>query len=352
MKLLKQVFKFMKNNPHNSIIIWLLAGCILIYAMVVIGGITRLTHSGLSMVEWNMIVGSMPPISEADWQIPFEKYKQSPEYQIINNQFSLEEFKSIYWWEFIHRMLGRSIGVVFLVPFFYFLLKKKFDKPLLKKMFILLSLGALQGVLGWFMVKSGLQKEPQVSHYRLAAHLISAFTVFGFTFWYALDLLYPKIIEENEINKKVYRVAKIAFGFIVLQIIYGAFVAGLKAGLFYNTFPRMGISFFPETLVSYEPFWKNFFENPAGVQFMHRYLAYLVVIIVVFLWETARKMELTPLQRKSSNFMLSVICIQFLLGIITLLYTVPITLGILHQTGAFVLFASVLFFMHSLRKTA
>jgi len=342
----------MKTNAHKAIIIWLLAGCFLVYAMVVIGGITRLTHSGLSMVEWNMIVGSMPPVTDADWQVPFEKYKQSPEYQIINNQFSLEEFKSIYWWEFIHRMLGRTIGVVFLVPFFYFLIKKKFDKPFLKKMIVLLGLGALQGFLGWFMVKSGLQIEPHVSHYRLATHLISAFTVFGFTFWYALDLLYPKNVEENRITKKVKRLSKFMFGAIVLQIIYGAFVAGLKAGLFYNTFPKMGTAYFPETITSFDPFWKNFFENPAGVQFVHRYIAYFVVIMVMLVWETACKMQLTSSQRKAANIMLGVVCTQFLLGIFTLLYAVPITMGVLHQTGAFVLFASALFFMHSLVKTA
>jgi cytochrome c oxidase assembly protein subunit 15 len=340
----------MKNNPHKSIIIWLLTGCFLIYLMVVIGGITRLTHSGLSMVEWNMIIGSMPPTSEADWVIPFEKYKQSPEYQIINNQFSLEEFKSIYWWEFIHRMLGRTIGVVFLIPFFYFLMKKKFDKPLLNKMLVLLALGALQGFLGWFMVKSGLQKEPHVSHYRLATHLISAFTVFGFTFWYALGLLYSKAIEETELNKKVMRLSKFMFAVIVVQIIYGAFVAGLKAGLFYNTFPSMGREFFPETIFAYDPFWKNFFENPAGVQFVHRYLAYFVVVVVVFVWESTRKMKLTTLQRKASNVMVGVVFVQFLLGIITLLFSVPVVMGVLHQTGAFVLFASALFFMHSLKR--
>ncbi len=342
----------MKANSHKSIIIWLLAGCSLIYTMVVIGGITRLTHSGLSMVEWNMIVGSFPPISEVDWQIPFEKYKQSPEYQLINNQFTLEEFKSIYWWEYIHRLLGRTIGVVFLIPFFYFLLKNKFDRYLLKKMFVLLALGALQGVLGWFMVKSGLQKEPHVSHYRLAAHLISAFTVFGFTFWYALDLLYPNTIKENKITKKVKRLAIMAFVLTVLQIIYGAFVAGLKAGLFYNTFPRMGFSYFPDTIISFDPFLRNFVENPAGVQFIHRYIAYAVVIAIVFLWDKTRQMTLTLLQRKASNFMLGVVAVQFLLGIITLIYAVPITMGVLHQTGAFVLFASILFFMHSLRKAA
>ncbi len=342
----------MENNSKKSIITWLFVGCFLIYLMVVIGGITRLTHSGLSMVEWNMIIGSMPPISDADWLIPFEKYKLSPEYTIINNQFSLEEFKQIYWWEFIHRMVGRIIGVIFIVPFLYFLIMKKFDKAFLNKMIILLSLGAFQGFLGWFMVKSGLQKEPQVSHYRLAAHLISAFTVFGFTFWYALDLLYPNNIEENKLSKKVKLISKIALAFIVLQIIFGAFVAGLKAGLFYNTFPRMGTSFFPDTILSYPSFWKNIFENPAGVQFIHRYLAYIIVVLIVFLWEKSRKIELTALQRKTSNLMLIVIFIQFLLGIITLLYQVPISMGVLHQTGAFVLFASILFFMHSLGKTS
>ncbi len=319
--------------------------------MVVIGGITRLTHSGLSMVEWNPIIGSIPPMSYADWQIPFDKYKQTPEYQIINNQFSLEEFKSIYWWEYIHRFLGRTIGVVFLIPFFYFWRKKQFDKSLLKKMFVLLGLGALQGVLGWYMVYSGLQKEPHVSHYRLAAHLISAFTVFGFTFWYALDLLYPQAIDENKIIKQVKRMSIYMFGIIVLQIIYGAFVAGLRAGLFYNTFPKMGTKFIPDTVTSFDPFYKNLIENPSGVQFIHRTIAYLVLIIVLFTWETIRKMELSKLQSRASNFMLGVVIAQFLLGIITLLYAVPVTMGVLHQTGAFLLFASSLFFMHSLRKS-
>jgi len=338
----------MTNKP---ITIWLLTGCFLIYLMVVIGGITRLTHSGLSMVEWNPILGSMPPMSDADWKIPFEKYQQTPEYHLINNQFSLEEFKSIYWWEYIHRFLGRSIGVVFLIPFFYFLAKKRFDKPLLKKMGILLALGGFQGVLGWYMVYSGLQKEPHVSHYRLAAHLISAFTVFGFTFWYALDLAYPKAIELTPQIKVVKRLSVIMFVVIVLQIIYGAFVAGLKAGLFYNTFPKMGIRFIPETVTSFDPFYKNAIENPAGVQFIHRSIAYIVLIIVLYVWESSRKLNMTVLQRRASNLMLGVVFAQFILGVITILYAVPVTLGVLHQTGAFFLFASSLLFMHSLRKT-
>lgn len=320
--------------------------------MVVIGGITRLTHSGLSMVEWNPIIGSLPPMSEEAWQVPFEKYKQSPEYQLINNQFTLEEFKSIYWWEYIHRLLGRTIGVVFLIPFFYFLLKKRFDRALLKKMFVLLLLGALQGVLGWFMVKSGLQKEPHVSHYRLAAHLISAFTVFGFTFWYALDLLYPKEILENKNKREVRHWSKIMFSAIVLQIIYGAFVAGLKAGSFYNTYPLMGDSYMPETVTSFDSLWENALENPAGVQFLHRNIAIIVALLAIVVWIKTKKAGLNILQHKAMNFMIAVVAVQFLLGVITLLYNVPITMGILHQTGAFFLFASALFFMHSLRKAS
>jgi heme a synthase len=342
----------MKNNIYKPIIIWLLAGCFLIYAMVVIGGITRLTHSGLSMVEWNMILGSKPPMSDADWQVPFEKYKQSPEYQIINNQFTLEEFKSIYWWEYIHRFLGRTIGVVFLIPFFYFWIKKKFDTALLRKMFVLLALGALQGFLGWFMVKSGLQKEPHVSHFRLAIHLISAFTVFGFTFWYALDLMYPNKTELNPEAKKVLRLAKYMFALIIIQIIYGAFVAGLKAGLFYNTFPKMGEEYFPDTIFSYDTLLQNISENPSGVQFVHRYIAYLVVIFIIIVWNKASKLPQTLLQKKASNFLLGMVLVQFLLGVITIMMSVPVLMGVLHQTGAFFLFASGLFFIHSLRTAA
>jgi heme a synthase len=306
----------------------------------------------LSMVEWNMILGSMPPSSDAEWQIPFEKYKESPEYQIINNQFTLDEFKSIYWWEYIHRFLGRTIGVVFLIPFFYFWLKKKFGKPILRKMFVLLALGALQGFLGWFMVKSGLQKEPHVSHFRLAIHLISAFTVFGFTFWYALDLMYPQKNELTAETKKVLRFAKFMFAFIVIQIIYGAFVAGLKAGLFYNTFPKMGETYFPDTIYSYDTFIQNISENPSGVQFVHRYIAYLVVILIALVWNKANKLQLSTLQKKAANYLLGMVLVQFLLGVITIMMTVPVLMGVLHQTGAFFLFASGLFFIHSLRTAS
>jgi cytochrome c oxidase assembly protein subunit 15 len=202
------------------------------------------------------------------------------------------------------------------------------------------------------MVRSGLQKEPHVSHFRLAIHLISAFTVFGFTFWYALDLMYPEKKELSPEYKKVKRVAVLMFALIIIQIIYGAFVAGLKAGLFYNTFPKMGETFFPETIHSYDTFLQNISENPAGVQFVHRYIAYFVLIFIVMVWNKANKLSLTPLQKKASNFLLGMVGIQFLLGVFTIMYSVPVVMGVLHQTGAFFLFASGLFFIHSLRTSS
>jgi cytochrome c oxidase assembly protein subunit 15 len=341
----------MKDHILKPVVIWLFTGCFLIFAMVVIGGITRLTHSGLSMVEWNMIVGSMPPTTEAEWLIPFEKYKLSPEYKLINNQFTLEEFKSIYWWEYVHRLLGRTIGVVFIVPFFYFLIKKKFDSSLLKKMIVLLLLGAFQGVLGWFMVKSGLQKEPHVSHYRLAAHLISAFTVFGFTFWYALDILFPQRKPTDIHLKRLIRLSNITFAIITLQIIYGAFVAGLKAGLFYNTFPMMGTSFFPDTITSHSPLFINFLENPAGVQAVHRYIAYIVVVMVLYLFSQSLKITTeNSIQRTAIYIVVGIVSMQFFLGVATIMLAVPVSLGVLHQVGAFALFASMLYFKHTLIK--
>lgn len=350
------------DKDIKQIIIWLFAGCILIYAMVVIGGITRLTHSGLSMVEWNMIVGSKPPMSDADWQIPFEKYKLSPEYQQINYHFTLEEFKSIYWWEYIHRFLGRMIGLVFLLPFIYFWVRKKLNPDLFKKLIVILILGGFQGVLGWYMVKSGLSREPRVSHYRLAAHLISAFTVFGVTLWVALSLKFKvessKLEEEkkgSEVGSRKTEVAGLKklslalFCVVVLQIIYGAFVAGLKAGYLCPTWPKMCDEWIHDSVFALQPWWRNFIEGQAGVQFVHRYIAYAVVIIVGLIFYKARKIELTSLQKRIVNALAIIVSCQFLLGILTLLYSVPVLLGVLHQTGAFFLFGTSLLMMHSLK---
>ena len=243
---------------------------------------------------------NFPPHSEEEWQSSFNAYKTSPEYKQINSYFGLEDFKSIYWWEYIHRTIGRMIGVVFLIPFIYFLLRFKIPRPLLLKLTCIFCLGGLQGLLGWYMVKSGLVNDPHVSHYRLAAHLLTAFITFGFTLWVILELKInnEKLImknEENPINSNttyplpskgcaIKRWSYLLLIFIVVQIIYGALTAGLRAGQFDTTFPKMGSSWIAPEVTSLSPLWRNFTEGVAGVQFIHCYNAYIVVIITCVLW--------------------------------------------------------------------
>jgi cytochrome c oxidase assembly protein subunit 15 len=341
-----------KNNAtYRPVLIWLLTGCFLIYLMVVIGGITRLTGSGLSITQWKIITGTLPPLSDEAWQKEFEGYKQTPQYKLINSDFTLSDFKGIFWWEYIHRLLGRMIGIVFLIPFIWFWLRKKLPEGFMKKAWVLFALGGLQGFLGWFMVKSGLSENVHVSHYRLAIHLISAFTVFGFTFWYALDITSPPTPLPRGKGEQHFlrRWAIILFSVVILQIIYGAFVAGLKAGYGYPTWPKMGDQWVPDDIVALEPVWKNFLEGAAGVQFIHRYIAYVVVIIVGILFYRSRKIQIDPTQKKIINALGIIVLAQFTLGVITLLYGVPIVIAVLHQTGAFFLFATSLLFIHRTR---
>ena len=337
------------SNPNKSIILWLLSGCALVYTMVVVGCLTRLTHSGLSITDWSFM-GSLPPLSADAWQAHFSKYQLSPEFMFKNSTMSLEEFKSIFWWEYIHRFIGRSIGLVFIVGFF--LLRKKIPKNLYPKLFILVGLGALQGLIGWWMVKSGLVKNPNVSHYRLAIHLMSAFSVFALTFLFALQLIFNEEVIESD-AKKLRAPAIFLFIVIIIQIIYGAFVAGLKAGLFYPTWPKMGNSWFPsDTILVEESLIKNFLEIGAGVQFMHRTIAFLVVACVGWLWFRSNKLNTTKQQQFGITLLIYGVTIQFMLGVFTLLYQVPIVLGALHQTGAFFLFSVCIYLLfHLSRKT-
>jgi heme a synthase len=336
---------------YKSVIIWLLAGCVLIFAMVVVGGITRLTKSGLSIVEWNVISGTLPPLSERQWLEEFEKYKQFPEYQKLNYNFTLADYKSIFWWEYIHRLLGRVIGLVFIIPFAYFLVRKKFSKPLLKQVLILFGLGALQGFLGWFMVKSGLINKPHVSHYRLALHLITAFTAFAYSLWLAMNLIFDKK-EHYVAQPALKKLAYLFFGVLVLQIVYGAFVAGLKAGFVYNTFPKMGSSWIADGVTAIQPFYKNFVEGLAGVQFVHRYLGFLVLGIPFYMWMKSKRFALLTRQIFAIQALVFAVVIQFLLGVFTLLYQVPVSLGVIHQAGAMVLLAITIYIIHSLKDTS
>jgi heme a synthase len=339
-------------NPTRSIVIWLITGCVLIWAMVVVGGITRLTHSGLSMAKWK-ISSVIPPHTDEEWQADFNDYKQTPEYKQINSYFTIEDYKHIYWWEFIHRLIGRMIGMVFLIPFIFFVFKGWMKGKLLIKCLVIFAMGGAQGVLGWFMVASGLQDVPHVSHYFLAAHLITAFITCGYSFWVALDLIYPSILPREAQFKSLRKWSWALLIFVLIQVIYGAFTSGLRAGQFDPTWPKMGDNWIAPEVTSMSPLWRNFIDGIAGVQFIHRYNAYIVVILVCVVWFKSRKLVLLPTQSNGIKFLFGMVVVQFLLGVFTLIYSVPVALGVLHQTGAFLLFASSIFVLHQwkLQKT-
>lgn len=337
----------MKDN--KNVVLWLLTGCFLIFIMVIVGGITRLTHSGLSISNYNLISGTLPPMNELEWQDAFELYKQYPEYQKINSKMTLEEFKDIYFWEWIHRVIGRSIGLVFIIPFLYFLLKRQLSKPTIRKASILLFLGGFQGFLGWYMVKSGLIDRPDVSHYRLAMHLTTAFITFAYTFWVALDLIYP---ETKPISKSYRNLVRVALVVLLVQIIWGAFVAGLDAGWIHNHWPKMSDGEWMHETVTIEqtPVWKNFVEGKSGVQFVHRYLAYLVVFLIMLMaWKT-HKMKLLLPQLRGIQILVGFVLVQFVLGVFTLLLQVPVWLGVVHQVMAFFLLAAMTYTLHRFSK--
>lgn len=337
----------MKDN--KKVVYWLLTGCLLIFLMVIVGGITRLTNSGLSISNYKLISGTIPPLNQQEWEEAFELYKQYPEYQKLHYHFNLEDFKSIYFWEWIHRVIGRLIGVVFIIPFLYFLIKKQLSRSTTRKALILLALGAFQGFLGWYMVKSGLVDMPWVSHYRLAAHLTTAFVTFAYTFWVALDIIYP---ERKMIEKSFRNLVRFGLGVLMVQIIWGAFVAGLDAGFIHNFWPMMaeGKLIHETVYTEKSPLWRNFIEGKSGVQFIHRYLAYIVVIVIGYIWYRSRRLQLTTPQRNGVNFLLFMVFVQFTLGVLTLIYAVPIWLGVLHQVGAFMLLTGMTFTLHRFSK--
>ena len=337
----------MKDN--KKVIYWLLTGCTLIFIMVIVGGITRLTHSGLSISNYKLISGTIPPTNALQWNEAFDLYKQYPEYQKLNYNMTIDEFKDIYFWEWIHRVIGRFIGLVFVIPFVYFLLRKQLKKSTIKKCLILLFMGGFQGFLGWFMVKSGLVDKPDVSHYRLAMHLTTAFLTFAYTFWVALDLIFPS---KKEINTRFRNLIRVGLVILVIQIIWGAFVAGLDAGWIHNHWPLMndGELIHQSVTTEQEPLWRNFIEGKSGVQFIHRYLAYIVVGIIGFIWFKARKNKTTTLQQKGINLLLILVGVQFVLGVLTLVLFVPVWLGVFHQVTAFFLLATMTFTLHRYSK--
>ena len=324
--------------------VWLLTIAAFVLAMVVVGGATRLTGSGLSITEWKPILGALPPMSEAAWQDAFEKYKHIPQYEAVNKGISLEGFKAIFWWEWGHRLLGRLIGFVFLLPFAYFLLRRAIPRPFIPKVFALFILGGAQGALGWFMVMSGLTDPDRiaVSQYRLAAHLALATVIAAYAFWIALT-----ISEEGRKEEPAAPAASISAGLaaivlgglVYLQIIAGAFVAGLKAGYASNTWPLMNGELIPAGMDQHSPLWMNLFENPLTVQFVHRLIAYFIatyaIVFALAVWRH------TALRAPAIALILATL-VQIALGVATIVYDVPLSYALAHQGNSMIVLATSL----------
>jgi cytochrome c oxidase assembly protein subunit 15 len=315
--------------------------------MVLVGGVTRLTHSGLSIVEWQPLVGTIPPLDEAQWQEVFEKYQQTPEYKLVNFGMSLAEFKGIFFWEYVHRLLGRLIGLAFFVPLAWFWLRGRLDRPLAWKLVGVFVLGGLQGAMGWYMVKSGLIDDPRVSHFRLTAHLALAFLIFGAMLWIALGLLYPRREARDDAPAGL---AALAAGLAFLQVLLGGLVAGIRAGKAYNTFPLMNGHLVPPEVLMIDPWWKNFVYNMATVQLDHRLVAWLLVALAGWLWWRTIRTAGPPRARVAAHAFACLLAAQFALGVWTLLLQVPVALGAAHQFVAVLVFGAALACAHSLRK--
>jgi len=337
-----------RNN--RQIAIWLLCVCAAIFIMLVIGGATRLTHSGLSMMTWEPLMGWIPPLNQADWLDSFEHYKKIPEFYELNPGMDVEAYKGIFMLEYIHRVWGRLIGVFFLLPFIYFLMAGKVDKSFRPKLVIMFVLGGMQGVLGWYMVSSGFDN-PHVSQYRLTAHLSAAFIIFAYIFWVALGLLFPDKSASLYDVKPLRRLMFILTGLIALTVVAGGMVAGLKAGFYYNTFPLMEGRFIPDGYAVLKPFYLNFFENITAVQFNHRLLAEISVLSTAGLWWYARSFGLSARARLAFHLLLGMAVLQVSLGIATLVMVIPTWLAVTHQGGAMLLFSLALFSNHALRQS-
>ncbi len=322
----------MTARDRRHVAAWLFACAALAFLVVLIGGVTRLTRSGLSIVEWQPLVGALPPLTQADWEALFAKYRETPEFRQVNFSMTLEGFKRIFWWEYIHRLLARLIGVVFLLPYLYFLVRKNLDRPLAWKLGGIFLLGALQGTVGWYMVKSGLVDDPKVSPVRLTMHLGLALAIFSAELWLAMQLLAPK--------QRFDGFALFLPVIVFLMALSGGMVAGLRAGYAYNTFPLMNGHIVPPEVMLLEPWWRNFVYNMATVQLVHRAFFWALAVLVLVAWWRNR-------ESAAGNALLLTFAVQASLGIATLLTGVPVGLGSAHQGGAVLVLAAALWYAHS-----
>jgi cytochrome c oxidase assembly protein subunit 15 len=341
------------RNPdrEKAIALWLLICCAAVFAMVVLGGVTRLTGSGLSMVKWEPVTGVLPPLSQEQWQAVFQLYQEYPEYQKKNLGMTVDEFKSIFWLEYAHRLLGRVIGLIFFVPLVFFVVTGRVARPLIPKLVLMFVLGGLQGLLGWYMVKSGLVQDPHVSPYRLTAHLGLAFFIYLYMFWVALDLLYPSAPHPQATRRTSHQTFAAGISVLAfLTALSGGFVAGTHAGFAYNSFPTMAGQWIPAGLFAYEPLWRNFFENVATVQFDHRVLATLLFCSILAFWWSTRRITAPKRLRRGLNLLPAALLLQVTLGISTLLLVVPTPLAAAHQAGALLLLTVSVFVLHQIRS--
>jgi cytochrome c oxidase assembly protein subunit 15 len=331
-------------DSHRAVARWLLACCALVFVMVVVGGITRLTHSGLSIVEWQPLVGTVPPLNDAQWEETFAKYRKTPEFRLRNHDMTLAGFKGIFWWEYAHRLLGRVIGLVFFAGFAWFLARGTVRGSLAWKLGAIFALGAMQGALGWYMVKSGLVDDPRVSSVRLAAHLGLAFLIYGAMWWVALGLL-------NPVRSPASRGARLHAGLLAAlvfgMVLSGALVAAIRAGFSYNTFPLMNGRWIPPEILLIDPWWSNFVNNMATVQFVHRWLAATIALLAAAFWLRLPRAGASERARVWGDVLLFALVAQVAVGIATLLMRVPLPLAALHQAGAVIVFSAAIGVLHS-----
>ena len=336
-----------QNQYDRQVARWLMLCAIVVFGMILLGGVTRLTHSGLSMVDWRPLVGVIPPIGEQEWLATFDKYKQFPEYQKINKGMSLDGFKVIFMYEYLHRVLGRLIGVIFILPFLFFYFTKRIKSGLTPKLIIMLIGGGCQGLLGWYMVKSGLVDKPDVSQYRLSAHLGAAVLIHSFILWTAFDLVSRRTEQPAQLKTFAYSLS----GLIFLMILTGGLVAGTKAGYAYPTWPLMGDSFIPAGLYSMTPTWLSAFEDITTIQFNHRIFAYIIIALVLSFAVKAFRAGIQGPIRTAVFCLIGLLILQVSLGISTLIFYVPIPVAAAHQVGAVALLSASLFISHSLAKS-
>ena len=339
------------RSNARAVAAWLLVCCALLFAMIVVGGVTRLTHSGLSIVEWKPIVGTIPPLDAAQWEEAFAKYRETPEFRLVNRDMTLEGFKGIFWWEYFHRLLGRGIGFVFLLPLAWFAVRRRIDRPLARRLGFIFGLGLVQGAVGWWMVKSGLVDDPKVSPLRLTTHLGIAFLIYAAMFWTALDLLAPDRFAGSPAGRhRLGRPAAAIAALVFLMILSGGLVAGTRAGFAYNTFPLMDGHWIPPGLLASDPWYASFWRDLTTVQFDHRVFAWLLALLIPWFWWRVQRSDAADGAKLAAHGLMAALVLQVALGIATLLMRVPVPVAACHQAGAVVLFTAALWTAHRLRR--